>query len=116
MSGSGMAITPAARDGWYVRICRNKTDADQIHLELGVGNDKASRVAWRTWMPGDASEIDLPVDVRQAPEIWIRATASPKGRQCVMCLCYLDHVVKRMGFRGEEEHREVPGHHDKCEC
>ena len=46
-----------AHDGWFVRVCRAKTEADRIHLAFSGGRQGYS---W-SWIKGQTpDEIDLP--------------------------------------------------------
>src|SRR5689334_23181446 len=75
---------PIVRDGWWIRINTNQTQANSIDFQIGT--KAQDRETWRTWHSGDAIEFDMPTKYRTVEHIYIRATANPEGRRAWFCL------------------------------
>ena len=76
----------AAHDGWFVRVCRAKTEAGRIHLAFSGGRQGYS---W-SWIKGRTpDEIDLPRRFYAVARLTMRgSTAStPTNIQPRACVC-----------------------------
>lgn len=106
----------AQRDGWFVRVCKTETEAQQIKLWVGLGGNAGSHQDWFTWSSTDESEIDFPGGLRNVKEVWIKGEAIPEGRNVHMCVCYVDHVTQKMEFDDDEEQETSQTDKDDCAC
>jgi hypothetical protein len=70
MLGATAAI---AHDGWFVRVCSTKTEANRVHLAFSGGGQGFS---W-SWIKGRTrDETDLPRRFRAVPKLYIRGITS----------------------------------------
>lgn len=106
----------AEKNGWFVRVCTNLTEASGIDLEVGLGGQASSHRAWRRWNSNDDREFDFPEDLRNVQEVWIRGVAVPEDRNVHMCVCFRDHVTQKMEFDRAEEHETSQTDSDSCGC
>lgn len=106
----------AEKNGWYVRVCKTKTEASGIYLWVGVGGNSDSHRYWKEWRSNEDSEFDFPDDLRNVAEVWIKGEANPLDRNVNMCVCYRDHVTQRMTFDDKEEHETSQDDSDNCDC
>lgn len=104
------------KNGWFVRVCTSQTEASGIDLSIGLGGQESSHRAWRRWNSNDETEFDVPDDLRNVQEIWIKGVAVPKDRNVHMCVCFRDHVTQKMEFDRDEEHETSQGDSDSCAC
>lgn len=106
------------RPGWFVRICVRNTVTTSIQFEVGKGGDDSTHRPWFTWHKAGSplvAEYDFPTDLINTSEIWMKACADPQeDAQC--CICYQDHVVKKMSFHKCEEHEKHQDDTDNCDC
>ena len=93
---------PVNHDGWWIRFESDKTACDSIDLDVGIVKDTSKK--WMTWKKGDAAEVELPADYRQASAIYVRAVAHPDGRSAAFLLMYKDHIAQAFNFHGDEDH------------
>ena len=87
------------KTGWWIRINGEKTKASTVYFRIGTSK-KDSR-EWRSWTVGQRLEFDLPAELRNAPNLHIRATSDPRGKHVVFCVFYMDHGVEHFGFDGD---------------
>jgi len=110
--------TMASRAGWYIRICKSKTDADNIYFRVGRGGDGDSHKDWFAWNRNDkpgVDEYDFPPELIDAGECWIEAKTD--GKDARVCLCFRDHVVQDMDFDDEpDRHEKHTNDTDTCDC
>lgn len=116
-----VAVSPptaerAVKDGWWVRVCTSKTQASGVDLEIGLGGNSGSHRYWRKWHSNDPPEFDVPGDVRQVSEIWIKGSADPRDRNVHMCTYYRGDSTQKMTFDNNEEHETSQGDRDDCDC
>jgi hypothetical protein len=107
----------AAHDGWFVRVCPAKTEAGRIHLIFSGGRQGYS---W-SWTKGRSpDEIDLPRRFHAMERLTMRgSTAStPTNVQphAYACVAFRDHIVQRMKFDDQEDHRKNWNDTDDCAC
>jgi hypothetical protein len=118
------SLSPNIMPGWKIRVCSEKTKADQINFKFtptgskssygtgasgssssGIGGTGASDSAMgaanpeqsTSWTRGEATEINVPSELRQADKLRIEATPSQKDKKASICL-----VMKMQGFQGAE--------------
>ena len=107
----------AAHDGWFVRVCPAKTEANRIHLTFSGGRQGFS---W-SWIKGRTpDEIDLPRRFHSVARLTMRgSTAStPSNIQphAYVCVGFRDHIVQRMEFDDHEDHQKNWNDTDDCAC
>jgi hypothetical protein len=94
----------AVKDGWWIKINTGRTDCDSITLQIGP--DETQRKFWFDWRRNDAPEFDVPADYRQVFEIYLNATANPKGKHASFCLMYKTRGVKKFEFDNDTNNKE----------
>jgi hypothetical protein len=161
--GSGMegtsSLPPNVTPGWKIRVCSEKTKADQINFKFTPAGSKSSKgsssmsgtgnpgstgiggtgssemgansgneattnasangaVSQQTvsWSRGEASEINLPSEVRDADKIRIEATPSQKDKKASVCVIYNDHVAKKLNFDDREVSTVKNTDNGECGC
>jgi hypothetical protein len=87
-----------------------------VDLQIGLGGQSGSHRTWRRWNSNESPEFDLPSDLRNVREIWIKGNAVPHDRDVHMCVYYRDHVTQRMEFDADEEHETSQSDTDNCGC
>jgi len=135
------SLPPNVTPGWKIRVCSEKTKADQINFKFtpagsktskgsatcatgspsstgmggsGAANDSSDQTA--SWSRGEASEINLPSAVRDADKIRIEATPSKKDKKASVCVIYDDHVAKKMNFDDREVSTVKSSDNGECGC
>jgi len=96
----------AAHEGWFVRVCPYKTEANRIHLTFSGGRQGFN---W-SWIRGRTpDETDLPRKFRSVTRLDMRGSAAslpgnlqPHG---YVCVGFQDHIVQRMEFDDHEDHQ-----------
>lgn len=160
--GSGMegasSLPPNVTPGWKIRVCSERTKADQINFKIspegnkgskggsgmgatgsagssGMGgsgssagssnpaNDASVNAALSersehtaSWTRGEATEINLPSDLRGADRIRVEATPSQKDKKASVCLIYDDHVAKKLNFDDREVSSVKNTDNGECGC
>jgi hypothetical protein len=137
--GSGMegnpSLPPNVTPGWKIRVCSEKTKADQINFKFTPAGSKSSKSMGATgnpeskgvggtgmaeqtasWSRGEASEINLPAEVRDADKIRIEATPSQKDKKASVCVIYDDHVAKKLNFDDREVSTVKSTDNGECGC
>ena len=115
----GMLVTTAAvaHEGWFVRICPTKTEANLVYLAFSGGRQGFSWSWIKSRTPG---EIDLPLRFRSVGRVYIRGTtaATPSNIQphAYVCVGFRDHIVQRMEFDDHENHQKSWNDADDCAC
>jgi hypothetical protein len=104
---------PATKAGWWIRVNPEKTHAATISFQVGM-KEKGSQV-WRTWTVGQQPEFDLPVELRGAAELYIRATTTPKNKEASFCVFFQNHGVEHFKFDGDKDHQMKP-HDSDNDC
>ena len=67
--GMLVATGAIAHEGWFMRVCPTKTEANRVHLAFSGGGQGFS---W-SWIKGRTrDEIDLPHRFRTVPKLYIR--------------------------------------------
>ena len=99
------AADAVAHDGWFVRVCPAKTEANRIHLVFSGGRQGFS---W-SWIKGRTpNEADLPRRFYSVARLTMRGstTATPSNIQphAYVCVGFRDHIVQRMEFDNHEDH------------
>lgn len=103
------------RMAWTLKFCTNDTEEDSVKLEVGRGGVLASRRYWTTWKKGQSNELIFPDDLKEANEIWIKATAE-HGKDVHICVKYNGNNCQKMTFDEDEEHEVSQGDRDDCGC
>jgi hypothetical protein len=103
---------PIVRDGWWIRINTNQTQATSIDFQIGT--KAQDRETWRTWHSNDPIEFDVPAKYRSVERIYIRATANPEGRKAWFCLMYAGKGVKH--FDTDNWQQEDRSQNDSDDC
>ncbi len=148
--GSGMegsaALPPNVASGWKIRVCSEKTKADQINFRFSLADKNAKAGAKGTagaegtgyggssdpasdnavnpalsdqtvsWSRGEATEIKAPGDLRDADKIRLEATPSQKDRKSSICVIYNDHVAKKLNFDDREVSTIKSTDNGECGC
>jgi hypothetical protein len=135
------SLAPNTAAGWKIRVCSEKTKADRIDFKLttagskssygtgasgnasGIGgtggaSDTAMGSAEHTaaWNRGEATEIKVPIELRDAEKLRIEATPSQKDKQASVCLIYGDHVAKKLNFDDREVSTVKRSDNGECGC
>jgi hypothetical protein len=111
-SDTAIAADPV-RDGWWIRINTNQTQATSIDFQIGT--KAQDRETWRTWHSNDPVEFDVPAKYRSVEHIYIRATANPEGRRAWFCLMYAGKGVKHFDTDNwQQEDRSQNDSDDDC--
>jgi hypothetical protein len=132
------SLPPNVTPGWKIRVCSEKTKADQINFKFtpagsksakgnatgatgsstGMGGSGTAGDADQTasWSRGEASEIKVPSGVRDADKIRIEATPSQKDKKASVCVIYDDHVAKKMNFDDREVSTVKSSDNGECGC
>ena len=104
---------PVMRDGWWIRVNTNHTEATSIDFQIGT--KAQDRETWCTWHSSDPVEFDVPAKFRTVDHIYIRATANPEGRHAWFCLMYGNKGVKHFDTDNwEQEDRSQNDTDDDC--
>jgi len=131
----GTSLPPNVTPGWKIRVCSEKTKADQINFKFAPEGSKSSKSTGATgspeskgvggtgmaeqtasWSRGEASEINLPSEVRDADKIRVEATPSQKDKKASVCLIYDDHVAKKLNFDDREVSTVKSTDNGECGC
>jgi hypothetical protein len=145
-SEGSSSLPPNVSPGWKIRVCSEKTKADQINFKFtpagsktskgssaatgnpgsngiggsGAANDAATNAALSdqtaSWTRGEASEINLPSGVRDADKLRIEATPSQKDKKASVCVIYDDHVAKKLNFDDREVSTVKSTDNGECGC
>jgi len=112
-----VATTASAHEGWFVRECPTKTEANRVHLAFSGGGQGFS---W-SWIKGRTrDETDLPRRFRAAPKLYIRRiTVSMPGNiqpHAYVCIAFRDHIVHRMEFDDHAVRQRNWNDTDDCAC
>jgi hypothetical protein len=101
--GASSAHAQATKKGWWIRVNGPKTEASTISFQIGTSK-KDSR-NWRTWKSGQRVEFDVPTDLRDVAQLYLRATSNPHDKNARFCVFYKDHGVEHFEFDGDEDHK-----------
>jgi hypothetical protein len=107
---------PATKSGWFIRVCKTLTEASSIEIDVGLGGESATHRRFKTWNSADEAEFDLPADLINVREVFIKGVAVPRGRNVHMCVLFKDHVTQKMEFDQDEEHETSQDDSDQCGC
>ena len=115
--GAHTLTAAAAHEGWFVRVCTAKTEADRINLTFSGGRQGFS---W-AWLRGRTpNETDLPRKFRSAARLYMRGSAAslPSNVQphAYVCIGFRDHIVQRMEFNDHADHEKSWNDTDDCAC
>jgi hypothetical protein len=107
----------AAHEGWFVRVCRAKTEANRVNMAFSGGRQGLS---W-SWVKGRTpDETDLPRKFRSVARLYVRGStvSIPSNLQphAYVCVGYRDHIVQRMEFDDHEDHEKNWNDTDDCAC
>ena len=115
--GVPLATGAIAHEGWFVRVCPAKTEANRVYMTFSGSRQGFS---W-SWIKGRTpDETDLPRRFRSVPRLHIRAsTVSMPGNiqpHAYVCIGFRDHIVQRMEFDNHEDHQKSWNDTDDCAC
>jgi hypothetical protein len=115
----GLPVVTAAiaHEGWFVRVCSTKTEANRVHLAFSGSRQGFS---W-SWIRGRTpDETDLPRRFRSVPGLYIRGiTVSMPGNiqpHAYVCIGFRDHIVQRMEFDDHAVRQKNWNDTDDCAC
>jgi hypothetical protein len=115
----GLPVTTPAigHEGWFVRVCSAKTEANRVHLAFSGSRQGFS---W-SWIRGRTpDETDLPRRFRSVPKLYIRGiTVSMPGNiqpHAYICIGFRDHIVQRMEFDDHAVRQKNWNDTDDCAC
>jgi SAM-dependent methyltransferase len=115
--GIQVCTAAAAHEGWFVRICPAKTEANLIHLTFSGGRQGFN---WSWTRSRTPDEIDLPRKFRSVARLYVRGStvSNPSNLQphVYACLGFRDHIVQRLEFNDHEDHRKNWNDTDDCAC
>lgn len=97
------AATGAAKDGWWIKIRKEKQESPTITFFIGSNNHTVE--SWKTWNSGDPLEFDVPDKFKNINPLYIKAQSSG-GRNSWFCMMYKDAGVKHFDFDDDEDHEE----------
>ena len=111
------AAGAAAHDGWFVRVCPAKTEANRVHLIFSGGRQGFS---W-SWTKGRTpNEIDLPRRFHSVARLTVRgstvSTSSNIQPHAYVCVGFRDHIVQRMEFDDHAVRQNNWNDTDDCAC
>jgi hypothetical protein len=100
----------ASKDGWWIRVNTQKTEASSIALEFGT--DSSNRQPGSVWRTGDPIEFAVPPQYQQVSQLYVLATANPQGKTASLCMMYRQRGVKHLEFDKSEDQTESQGNTD----
>jgi hypothetical protein len=112
-AGAAPVRKQATKAGWWIRINAEKTHASAISFQVGM-RKKDSRM-WRTWAAGQMMEFDLPLELRNAAELYVKATTTPHNKEASFCVFFQNHGVEHFKFDGDKDHQMKP-HDSDNDC
>lgn len=141
-TGPGMSqadLPPNVAPGWKIRVCSEKTKAEQINFRVspgkqqkgtaqgaagtgegGAGQDQAQSQAQNeemaSWSKGDPTLINLPETFNSNEEIRIETIPAQEKMQSEVCVLYNDHVTKKISFDGRKETTVKMDQSGTCSC
>lgn len=125
---TGTPLPPNVSPGWKIRVCSEKTKADNLTFRFshgdkpksgmqgtggaegtgvggasGTGSDATAGMQEQTasWSRGESSEITVPASLRNAEKIKVEATGD-KDKRSSVCVIYDDHVAKQLSFKDRD--------------
>jgi hypothetical protein len=104
-----VATTAAAKDGWWIKVRREKQESPTITLSIGSNNHTVE--AWKTWNSGDPLEFDVPDKFKNINPLYIKAQSSG-GRNSWFCMMYRGDGVKHFDVDDDEDHEEKQSNRD----
>ena len=112
-----VATAAIAHEGWFVRVCPAKTEANRINLTFSGGRQGFS---W-SWIKGRTpDETDLPCRFHSVVRVYMRgSTASTPSHiqpHAYVCVGFRDHIVQRLEFDDHEDHQKNWNDTDDCAC
>ncbi len=115
--GVPVATTAVAHEGWFVRVCPAKTEANRVYMTFSGSRQGFS---W-SWIKGRTpDETDLPRRFRSVARLYIRGStvSTPSNIQphAYVCIGFRDHIVQRMEFDDHEDHQKNWNDTDDCAC
>ena len=109
--------TDASARGWFVRICRAKTEASEIKVWVGKEGGQDATLL-KNWVSSEVElEFDLPAELAAAPKIWIKGEPVPPDGVSYLCVFYGDQVVRHLAFNDVIIRELSQGDRDdECAC
>lgn len=90
-------------NGWSVKFCVDRTVASGAKLQYRIGGCDDCQVFEKIWRQGDSIEFQLPIEIRYAREIWIRAETLQRRKEIHLCLLYDHQSVREIKCNGDPE-------------
>jgi hypothetical protein len=142
-TGPGMAQTdlpPNVAPGWKIRVCSEKTKAQQINFRVSPGKQQkgtaqgasgtgeggaagqeqaqaqAQGEEMASWSKGDPTLINLPETFNSNQELRIETIPAQENMQSEVCVLYNDHVTKKISFDGRKETTVKMDQSGSCSC
>jgi hypothetical protein len=141
-AGPGMTqadLPPNVAPGWKIRVCSEKTKAQQINFRVspgkqqkgtaqgaagtgegGAGEDQAQTQAQNqemaSWSKGDPTMINLPEAFNNNQELRIETIPAQENMKSEVCVLYNDHVTKKISFDGRKETTVKMDQSGSCPC
>jgi hypothetical protein len=106
----------ATKSGWWLKICAQKSKANFVIFDIGVGGDDSTHRRWLDYTPnGDAiEEFDAPADLIQKDELWWGV--EPYHGKIVASLMWQGHCVQTARCERREEYEKHQDNTDGCDC
>jgi hypothetical protein len=101
--GASSAHAQAKKTGWWIRVNTTRTEAASISFRIGTSKHDSRN--WRAWRQGYRVEFDVPVALRNAPELYLHATTNPHDKDAWFCVFYRNHGVEHFEFDGDGDHQ-----------
>src|SRR5215510_1977439 len=90
---AGIPVGAAAHEGWFMRVCPAKTEANRIYLTFSGGRQG---YGWSWIRDRTPDEIDLPRRFRSVGRLTIRGATSPAAGNirphAYVCVGFRDHI------------------------
>jgi hypothetical protein len=114
---AGIPVGAAAHEGWFMRVCPTKTEANRIYLTFSGGRQG---YGWSRIWDRTPDEIDLPRRFHAVARLTMRgSTPAMRGNiqpHAYVCVGFRDHIVQRMEFDDHEDHQKNWNDTDDCAC
>lgn len=94
--GTVQQVTCAAEQGWFVRVCDPKTEAEGIDIWIGVGGNESTRHFWMRWHHGDPTEFAFPIDLVRAKEVYFKAQTATDGKNVYLGFGFNGRIIKHI--------------------
>jgi len=101
------------KDGWWIKVCREKVKASAINFNIGPDKDNNYSYTWDNTKP---SEFDINQNYRNLEELWVKGDGE-RGKAKYFCAMYKEQVVRHFDFDNDEHTTMKQKDHDnECAC